>query len=87
MEWEIIGKEKLMVDEAAVLVLNHQAGASTLVRTSLNCGVADPGNRIVFILTGSRITDPGFQPESRIQKRNQRGGGRDLLSYPFFGSH
>jgi hypothetical protein len=42
VEWEIIGKEKLMVDEAAVLVLNHQAGANTPIRTSLNFSVADP---------------------------------------------
>jgi 1-acyl-sn-glycerol-3-phosphate acyltransferase len=29
VEWEIIGKEKLMVDEGAVIVLNHQEGVKT----------------------------------------------------------
>jgi 1-acyl-sn-glycerol-3-phosphate acyltransferase len=28
VEWEIIGKEKLLVDEAAVVVLNHQGSVN-----------------------------------------------------------
>jgi hypothetical protein len=59
VEWEIIGKEKLMVDEAAVLVLNHQAGAST--------------HQSELVAFAMFIPDPDFYPswvpESRIQKQ------------------
>ncbi len=61
VEWEIIGKEKLMVDEAAVLVLNHQAGANTH-QSEVVCSIADPGCL--------SLPDPGFRiqnPKSKIQ--------------------
>ncbi len=62
MEWEIIGKEKLMVDEAAVLVLNHQAGANTPQSELVAISVVRIRDILIFI--NSRIPDS----ESRIQK-------------------
>jgi hypothetical protein len=79
VEWEIIGKEKLMVDEAAVLVLNHQAGANT------------PQLELVaFAVLRIRdvYPDPDFCPSRIIdpesKNSNKRGGGKRFVALPFF---
>ncbi len=81
-----------MVDEAAVLVLNHQAGANTHQSELVLYAVfmirdVFPSRIMIYIHSGSPISDNGSlipDLESRIQKQQKREGGRILLFYIFF---